>query len=147
MSEAIRAIERLLFAYADCIDGGDFEGLGRLFVQGEIASAAGEPMRGAEAVTRFYRRAVRLHEDGTPRTQHVVSNWVVEADEAARRATARSRYVVYQATPRLPLQAIVAGRYDDRFEQVGGAWHFARRFIHVDLVGDLSEHLSIELPR
>jgi len=43
---------------------------------------------------------------------------------------------------RLPLQAILCGRYHDAFERVGGAWRFADRLILPDLVGDLSRHLS-----
>ena len=46
-----------------------------------------------------------------------------------------------QATPALALQAIVAGRYQDRFDRAAGGWRFRARVIHVDLVGDLREHL------
>ena len=43
---------------------------------------------------------------------------------------------------RLPIQAILCGRYHDAFERVGGAWRFADRLILPDLVGDLSRHLG-----
>ncbi len=86
-----------------------------------------------------------MHEDGTLRTQHLVLNPIVEIDAAAGTATARSRYVVIQATAKLPLQPIIAGRYRDRFERAAGVWRFTLREIQIDLVGDLSEHLSFDL--
>jgi hypothetical protein len=69
----------------------------------------------------------------------------VEIDAAAGTATARSRYLVLQATPKLPLQPIIAGRYRDRFERVESGWRFTLREIQIDLVGDLSEHLRFDL--
>ena len=83
---------------------------------------------------------VKLH-DGIPRTKHVITNLVVEVDEAAGTAAARSYFTVLQATATLPLQVILAGRYRDRFERVGGGWRFTERAIHIDLVGELGQHL------
>jgi hypothetical protein len=67
---------------------------------------------------------------------------VIEIDAAAASATARSYFTVLQATPAVPLQPIVAGRYHDRFERRDGAWRFADRLIFVDLVGNVSDHLG-----
>jgi hypothetical protein len=55
--------------------------------------------------------------------------------------------VVFQATADLPLQPIVAGRYQDRFERVEGVWRFAEREMNVQQVGDVHEHLNIDLDR
>jgi len=42
----------------------------------------------------------------------------------------------------LPLQAICAGRYHDRFVRADGAWHFAARdYSMLDMIGDLSQHM------
>jgi hypothetical protein len=38
----------------------------------------------------------------------------------------------------------VGGRYEDRFERVGGAWRWSERLIHVDQLGDVSEHLNLD---
>jgi hypothetical protein len=54
---------------------------------------------------------------------------------------------VLQATSDLPLQPIVAGRYRDRFERVDGMWRFAEREMNVEQVGDVHEHLVIDLDR
>jgi hypothetical protein len=71
----------------------------------------------------------------------VVTNLTVEVDEASGTATARSYFTVLQATATLPLQAVVAGRYEDRFARVEGTWRFADRLVHTDLVGDVSQHV------
>ena len=62
-------------------------------------------------------------------------------------ADADGRNVVFQATDELPFQPIVGGRYDDRFERVDGTWRFARRLVHVDQIGDMSEHLTFDLAK
>ncbi|MBK8800368.1 MAG: hypothetical protein IPM07_30625 [Anaerolineales bacterium] len=45
----------------------------------------------------------------------------------------------------LPLQPIVMGRYEDRFVLDGDVWRFDEKSILVDLMGNLSEHLNIQL--
>jgi hypothetical protein len=62
-------------------------------------------------------------------------------------ATARSSYVVFQATDDLTLQPIITGRYRDAFAFRDGGWRFAQRQFVVDHVGDLSHHLTYEVPR
>ena len=107
-------------------------------------------MRGRDAVRDLYAATNRLHGDGTPRTHHLVTNVIVEVDPGVdgcepSRARARSYFVAFQATPALPLQPIVAGRYHDEFHVVDGAWCFADHMVIVDLIGDMSQHLSIDL--
>jgi hypothetical protein len=137
------AIVALIHAYAERIDGGDLERVARLFAHGTFRSTPGPVRRGAEELLAVLRRLVILH-DGTPRTKHVVSNLTVEVDEAAGTATARSYFTVLQATATLPLQAIIAGRYEDRFDRVDGTWRFADRLVHMDLVGNVSQHVRRE---
>jgi 3-phenylpropionate/cinnamic acid dioxygenase small subunit len=137
-----REIEHLLYTYAERVDAGDFAGVGALFAHGTVFG-----VRGAAAVQALYEQTTRRHPvpgvegPGTPRTQHLVGNVVVEVDEDAGTATGRSRFQVLQATDTLPLQAVVAGRYRDTFHRVGGAWCFRSREADVDLLGDVSQHL------
>jgi len=146
--ESHHAISSLMFRYAECVDQANFEGLSELFANGTIRSTSAEEsedgMRG-NAVGRFYAATNRVHEDGTLRTRHLATNVQIEIDEAADSATARSYFVVFQATPKLPFQAIVGGRYEDRFERVAGNWQFADRVVLVDQIGDMTEHLSFDL--
>ena len=102
--------------------------------------------RGAEAITAMYVNGTRRYEDGTPRSKHVTTNLIIEVDDERAHATCRSYYTVLQQTDEVPLQPIVAGRYHDEFARVDDQWHFARRTMFVDLVGDLSKHLLFELP-
>jgi 3-phenylpropionate/cinnamic acid dioxygenase small subunit len=144
--ESYHAITSLMYRYAECIDAADFAGLAALFAHGRIRASSGPPGSGwsGDEVRAFYSRTNRVHSDGTLRTRHVNANPLLDVDEAAGVATVRSTYVVFQATAKLPFQPIVGGRYEDRFERVAGAWHWAERLIHVDQVGDVSEHLALD---
>ena len=103
------------------------------------------PLSGAETIAALYASTTRRHADGTPLTSHVVTNPIVEIEPDGTSAAVRSRFLVVQATPDLDLRPIIAGRYDDRFEQVEGRWRFASRHMEPRLLGDLREHLHIHL--
>lgn len=143
-----RAIEALLYRYAELIDAGDFAGIGRLFARGQImAPAVNAVFRGAAAVQGMYETATRRYACGTPRTQHVMSNLNITLDADARGASASLRFTVFQALEDFPLQAIIAGRYQDRFARDEAGWYFTERRMQPELIGDLSRHLLIEVPR
>jgi SnoaL-like domain len=138
----------LLYSYAERIDGGDFEGLADLLAHAELTAEGSDHVaRGADAVRALYEATTLRHEDGTPRTKHLTTNVIVEIGDTGESAVARSYFTVLQALPgHLALQPIVAGRYRDRFVRVEGGWRFSGRHIVVDLVGDVSQHLRIEIP-
>lgn len=144
-AEDARAIERLLFAYADAVDAGDLAAVGELFRDGRICGETPDgPVtlaEGSAAVEAFYRSLVRLYDDGTPRTRHITTNVTVEVGPGGQAATAASSYTVFQATDGLPLQAIIVGRYADTFRRTAGRWAFESRTMRADLTGDLSQHL------
>jgi hypothetical protein len=135
--------------YAERIDAGDFEGVAELFEHGRISTSPdlppAETFEGRDGVLAMYRSTTRLHGDGTPLTHHVVTNAVIEVEDGADAATARSRYTVFQQVEKLPLQPIVAGRYHDTFRLRDGRWCFDTRIMIVDRVGDLSRHLLFDL--
>lgn len=137
-SASDRAIQNLIATYAELIDSGDFEGVGRLL---EHARFGEGKVRGADALKEMFEKSVITYEDGTPRTKHVTTNTILDVDDPAGTATARSYFTVLQALPKLPLQTIVAGRYADRFELVDGNWRFTERQVSIDLLGDVSHHL------
>jgi 3-phenylpropionate/cinnamic acid dioxygenase small subunit len=138
-----RAIERLIFSYAEFLDAGNLAGVADLF---EDAAFGGPDdaglVVGRQAVLAVLTSTVRIHSDGTPRTAHVTTNVVVDVGDSV--ATARSRFTVLQAADGLALQVIVAGRYRDRFAEQEGKWRFTERRFFTDLVGDVSQHLLID---
>lgn len=144
--ESYHAITTLLYRYAEYMDAADFDAVGELFGEAVLTNEGvdGE-VRGGEAIARLYRRTNRVHDDGTLRTRHITTNVIVDIDEEAGVASARSAFLVLQQTPSLPLQPVVTGRYYDRFARREGAWQFAQRHIIVDHIGEVREHLAFDL--
>jgi 3-phenylpropionate/cinnamic acid dioxygenase small subunit len=137
-----RAIENLIATYARLVDDGDFAGVGILLADAIFTGGAGT-CRGREAIERMLGDNVVIYDDGTPRTKHVTTNLAIDVDEDRETAMSRSYFTVLQALPELPLQPIVSGRYEDRFELRDGQWRFAERRVRTDLVGDVSRHLRL----
>src|SRR3954471_13916182 len=134
----MRQIEALVYRYAELLDAGDLDGVAALFEHATWKSARAN-VTGTSAVRRMYDGVI-LYEDGTPRTKHVITNVVIEHEDGATKASARSYFTVLQQKDGA-VQPVIAGRYHDRFEQVDGEWRFAERIIHPDLHGDLSKHM------
>jgi hypothetical protein len=146
MSDDAREIENLIYAYAERIDAGDLDGVAALFAHGRICGVEDGPpetvFEGTERVRQMYEMATRLHDDGTPKTKHLTTNVALHVDAAAGTARGSAYYCVTQATPDLPLQIIVTGRYKDTFHRIDGTWWFDTRIMFVDQVGDTSQHLK-----
>jgi 3-phenylpropionate/cinnamic acid dioxygenase small subunit len=140
------AITNLLYRYAELIDAGDYEGIGAHLGDAIVtADATDEEIRGPEAITAMYHASTRKYENGTPLTKHVITNPIIEIADDGTTATCRSYYTVFQKTIDAPLQPIIAGYYRDEFAKTDGVWHFTRRHMGVDLIGDLSRHLLFSL--
>ncbi len=138
-----RSIENLMYEYAFRLDAGDLTGVAELFRNGEIvAPAADSVVKGYDAVLQMYNSSTRLFECGTPKTRHIISNVMIEVN--GETANAKAYFTVVQAAPGLPLQTIISGHYNDRFEKHAGRWHFSRREMHPELFGDLSKHLLFD---
>jgi hypothetical protein len=136
-------IANLLYRYAELIDTGCFAEAAALFAHAKIQVAADGPsgIIDAAKLGSIFEDSIIRYADGTPRTKHVVSNPIIEVDEPAGTATARSYYTVFQQVDGLPLQPIIAGRYHDRFEQIDGVWRWSfRDYSLAPLVGDLTRH-------
>ena len=145
MSDDWHAIETLIMTYAERVDLGDFAGVADLFDGATYRSVLGDDVTvqdGRDAVLATFETLVRRYPDGTPRTKHVTTNVMVEVDGDT--ATARSYYTVMQQTDVLPLQPIICGRYHDAFAKDGETWRFTDRLIFSDLIGDLSQHLTVD---
>jgi 3-phenylpropionate/cinnamic acid dioxygenase small subunit len=146
MSDSATQITNLIYTYAQLLDGGDLDGVARLFAHGRICGVQDGPpetvFAGSARVREMYDMATRIYDDGTPKTKHNTTNVQLYIDEAAGTAQSTSYYCVTQATDDLPLQVIVTGHYQDTFHRVDGAWCFDSRTMFVDQVGDVSRHLK-----
>jgi 3-phenylpropionate/cinnamic acid dioxygenase small subunit len=142
-------IANLLYYYAEYIDAGNFAGAAALFTHArvKVAGEDGDGTVDAAKLRTIWDRFIILYPDGTPRTKHVVTNPIIEVDEGASTATARSYYTVFQQADGLPLQPIIAGRYHDWFERVEGVWRWSfRDYSLVDLVGNMTRHGTQPVP-
>ncbi|MEO8694008.1 MAG: nuclear transport factor 2 family protein [Acidimicrobiales bacterium] len=143
-TEAYAAVLNLVYRYPELIDSGDFEGIGRLFEHATINTGDGVPCVGATAIQEMYERNTRRYPDtGTPHTRHVITNPIVEIDEATGTAICRSYVVVFQQVDDFPLQPVWTNRYEDRFRLVDGAWRFESKTMSDHMPGDVSRHLLL----
>ncbi len=154
------AIANLIARYAELIDLGDFDGVADLLADAAVGEGAvGEGsgtgtgtgtaarlLTGRDAIRAMFTSTTRRYPDGTPGTKHVTTNLILDIDEGAGRAAARTYWTVLQAVPGLALQPILAGRYHDRFERVDNSWRFSERRYLIDLVGDVSRHMLSNIP-
>jgi hypothetical protein len=141
MSEAKKAVLRLMNAYCYLIDAGDVNGFARLFEHGSfhVLGDPSGPDVGKDAVLETLQNVIMY--DGKPRTQHVMSNIQINVNESGIDAMAQCYITVFQALPPdFPMQPIFGGHYHDRFERAESGWRFASREISPDLLGDLSRH-------
>jgi hypothetical protein len=138
---SVSEITHLINQYGFTIDTGDVDGFAALFEHAEWVVEGAVPNHGKEDMLNNVVANVRLYEDGTPKTKHVVSNVELNIEEVSGTATAQSYVTLFQQTDTFALQAIFCGHYFDEFERVGGDWRFKKRVIRHVLVGDLSAHL------
>ena len=142
MSNSYADISNLLFEYTHRLDLGDLEGAAELFKHARI-QVAPDTWIDDQQLLQNWRDGVILFDDGTPRTKHVCTNAIINIDEANNTADSKSYYTVYQQTGTLPLQAIAAGRYYDKYERISGVWRFCERnYSLLDHVGNMQEHTS-----
>lgn len=142
MNNAALEIPALLAQYANAFDAGDFEGAARLFEGGSVV-VEGREKAGAEAIAAMWRSFVKLYEDGTPRTRHLVTNPSITVSHDGSSATCHSQWTVLQQVPDGVLKVVGTGRYKDRFRHDGQAWHFEQRnYAQIDFWGDASGHLQ-----
>jgi 3-phenylpropionate/cinnamic acid dioxygenase small subunit len=134
-------IAELLARYADALDRGDFPAVGELFEHAVIDDTdGGRVAAGRDEVVALYGSMIRLHDDRTPRTAHVITNVIIDPLGPGE-VEMRSRFTVFQATPTLPLQPIVVGRYHDRVSLIDGQWRFVHRVMDPEGWGNVSDHL------
>jgi hypothetical protein len=152
-AEARDAISKLVYGYAEALDGGDLERVARILAHAVVRSDGGD-FRGADQVRAMYRRFTTFYDKAgqkcspdapgaTPRTRHVTTNLMIDLADDLSSAEGRCYFTVFQAIPgAIELQPIVRGAYRDAFECVGGSWRFSERVMITDGVGNVAHHLN-----
>lgn len=136
-------ITALVHGYAEAVDAADYDTVGALFdgATYEVPTPDGYVVQRDAQIAGAMRHTTIRH-DGSPCTKHQITNLVIDVDEDAGTASAKSYFAVLQAVPGLvPLQTILAGRYHDQFARVDGRWRFSQRIVLTDLAGDLTHHV------
>ncbi|MNJ59612.1 hypothetical protein D3C77_553080 [compost metagenome] len=143
MTTSAVQICNLLYRYAEYLDSGQLVEAAELFRHARI-KVQSPGLLDHTALLGIWQQRLKVYPCGTPRTKHVITNPIIDIDEASGTATVRSCYTVLQATDTLPLQPIAAGRYVDQFERVAGVWRFSfRDYSQLEMMGDLSGHLMV----
>lgn len=133
---AEREIYRILCAYCEGIDTGDFDAVARIWEHGRWFFADGP---GSEPVRRWLEENLIVY-DGIPRTKHQLSNVVIDVDDESGTAFVRCCVSVHQAAPDFPLQPIFVGRMNAEFVRLNDRWWWRSQEVLPDLIGDLSRH-------
>jgi 3-phenylpropionate/cinnamic acid dioxygenase small subunit len=142
------AITELLYRYAELIDAGDFDGVGRLLARATFGGSGPQGASGAENIAKLFGVTTRRYpgHGNTTRTRHLVLNPIIDIAGDGT-ATARSTFCVVQNTETVPLQPIVVGRYFDTFSCATddpAGWYFTERKVDVEMIGDISAHLVFD---
>jgi 3-phenylpropionate/cinnamic acid dioxygenase small subunit len=132
-------IQALIHEYAFRLDAGDLDGVAALFEHAEVGSTRHDRRRRGAREARAVYDGIVIYEDGTPRTQHQITNVTIGVRDD--HATARCCFTVLQVTGQ-GLHPVLAGEYHDRFERVDGTWRFAERIFDPRLFGDMSRHMK-----
>ncbi|MFI7074755.1 nuclear transport factor 2 family protein [Micromonospora sediminicola] len=134
-------IQNLMARYCLMLDEADFDGLAELLSDCTLR-LNGATATGREEIPQLARAALKVHDDGTLLTSHITSNILIEADESAGTARARSYYTIFQGLEGFPLQVIATGRWTDRFERKSGQWRFIERDARIHTAGDVSHYIQ-----
>jgi hypothetical protein len=112
-------ITELLYRYAELIDAGDFDGVGKLLSRATFGGTGPQGVSGAQHIAELF----------------------------AATTVACSTFCVVQDTESVPIQPIVVGRYFDSFgrdSDVPGGWHFTQRKVEIQMIGNVSDHLMVD---
>lgn len=140
---AERQILNLIYAYSWLLDAGQFDAMGELFVDADLAFDGQVGVsKDAAAVAQSFKDFDKTYEDGTLNTMHMVIDPMIHVDEEAGKATADHYTVVVQGiTGEFGPQIISMDKKFDEFTRgEDGIWRFSYRNMVGRAVGDLSHH-------
>ena len=128
------AIRELMAHYCQALDACRFGDVAALFVaDGEWTTTYGTA-HGREAIEALLTSVVPKRGEG-PQRKHYITNIIVTLDGA--RARAVSDYLIVRESEH-GLMAVMGGTYKDQFAKLDGSWHFTRKELVHDIVGDMA---------
>lgn len=141
-----QTIANLFYRYAEHIDAGELTATAELLKHCTIFDPYGNELaKGNEQILEMYRGLVRIYPDNnTPHTNHVLSNLIIEqpSNEVIK---ARASFTVMQKMESEKIETIMCGQYRSLFRQVDGEWAFIEHRMYPKLIGDMSEHLLLDV--
>lgn len=130
MLEDERDIREVLVEYGEFLDAKDYKNYAALFASDGILTVAWGSATGPAEI-----EALLVANAGTPPPGyinkdrfHLMTTAVVHVD--GDRATARSRYTVFEASPAGGPSAVHSGRYEDELVRENDGWKLRRRIAH-----------------
>lgn len=133
-------IDRLLTEYCFAIDTGRLEDCAALFEHAEFSFEGFATVHGKAGVMGILSGII-LHEDGTPRTRHILSNVRIDVADDGTSAKGQSYVTTLQQAGDQPLQAVFTGHYFDKFKKIDNKWAFVKRGVFGPHFGDMSRHM------
>lgn len=138
-----REIEQLIFRMGYHLEAGEFDAVGELLQHATFGAdrIGRRAFRGRDEIRDQYRRTNIVYPEGGRRTKEIYTNILVEIDLDAGRARSTTSFTVAQQIPGGRFELLVAGRYEDEWERVDGAWRWSDRYIVAQYHNDLSRHM------
>ena len=140
-------ISQLFHRYADYIDRGKLTKVAELLKECTISDSDGRVLAaGYDQVLAMNTGLIRIYpETGTPQTQHIVTNLIVEAEAPDQTIKASANFTVMQKLDSGSVEAIICGKYKNVFKRIDGSWRFHKHSPQPRIIGDMSRHLLIEI--
>jgi ketosteroid isomerase-like protein len=120
------SIANLISAYAFRNDDADFTALGDLFSDA-VFVLDDTVARGRDEIETMARAIIEVGTDGRSTTTHEITNVMIDVNDKAGTAEARSYWTVYRTVLGSPRVPVLSGRYLDRFTHMEQGWRFAER--------------------
>ena len=138
-----RAIERRIFEVGYAIEAGDFQRVGQLMGNATLgADLIGRKVyQGGDQIRDQYTRTNIVYPDRGRASKEIYHNILVDIDLDHDRATSVTSYTVAHQPPDEPFEILVAGKYEDEWERVGGEWQWADRYVVVQFKNNLDKHM------
>ncbi len=138
-----REIEQQIYRIGHYLEVGDFENVAEILSHATLGAdkIGRRSFKGRDEIRDQYIRTNIVYPEGGRRTKEVYSNILVDIDLDAGTARSVTSFTVAQQVPDQPFELLVAGRYEDEWARIEGAWHCTDRYIVTQYHNDLNRHM------